>query len=62
MLASDSILVPAYLERKIKFSDISDVLEKVFLKYDLSGSYDLADVLRINDDVEKYTEMVVQKL
>ncbi len=62
MLAADSILVPAYFERKIKYSDISDVLEKVFLKYDLSGSYDLADVLRINDDVEKYTEMVVQKL
>ena len=62
MLAADSILVPSYLEGRIKYSDISDILEQILQGFSLSGVYDLADVLRINNEVEKYTRMVVNKL
>ena len=62
MLASDAVLVPAYLEGRIKYSDIAKVLEKVLNKYSLGGKYELADVLRINDEVEKYTRSVVKEL
>ena len=62
MLAADSVLVASYLDGLIKYSDISDILEQTFHAFSLSGSYDLADVLRINDEVEKYTRMVVKKL
>ena len=62
MLAADAVLVPAYLEGKIKYSEISVILEKVLASFSLSGGYDLKDVLRINDEVEKYTRMVVNKI
>ena len=62
MLASDAVLVPAYLEGRIKYSDIAKVLEEVLNKYSLGGKYELADVLRINDEVEKYTRSVVKEL
>ena len=62
MLASDAVLVPAYLAGQIKYSDIAKVLERVMNKFSLDGKYDLSDVLRINDEVEKYTLSVVKKL
>ena len=60
MLAADSVLVPAYLDGKIKYSQISRILEEVLNKFSLSGAYDLSDVLRINEEIEKYTRMVVK--
>ena len=62
MLAADSVLVPAYLEGSIKYSTIPGVLERVLGKFSLAGEYDLSDVLRINDEVEKYTRSVVKKI
>ncbi len=59
LLAADSVLVPAYLEGKIKYSDIPRILSCVLENFSLSGSYDLVDVLNINSDVEKYTRKVV---
>ena len=60
LLAADSILVPAYLQGKIKYSAIPVVLEKVLKSFSLTGQYDLNDILRINAEVEKYTSYVVE--
>ena len=62
MLAADSMLVPAYLAGKIKYSDIAKVLESVLNHYVLSGAYSLEDVLNINRDAEEYTRKVVDML
>lgn len=62
LLAADSVLVPAYLARKIKYSDIAKVMSKVFSAFSLSGEYNLEDVIHINDQAEKYTRSVVEKL
>lgn len=62
LLAADSVLVPAYLARKIKYSDIAKVMSKVFSAFSLSGEYNLEDVIHINDQAEKYTRSMVEKL
>ena len=62
LLAADSVLVPAYLARKIKYSDIAKVMSKAFSAFSLSGEYNLEDVIHINDQAEKYTRSVVEKL
>ena len=62
MLAADAVLVPAYLEGAIKYSDIAKTLEIVLNEFSLKGEYGRADVLRINDEIEKYTRNVVKKL
>ena len=61
MLAADTVLVPAYLQKKIRYSDIPRIMEIVLSKFALSGTYSLEDVLNINAEVEKYTHKVVEK-
>ena len=61
MLAADTVLVPAYLKKKILYSDIPRIMEKVLSEFVLSGEYSLEDVLNINAEVEKYTHSVVEK-
>ena len=62
LLASDAVLVPAYLEHRIRYSDISRVLSRVLSDFDLSDKYTIDDVLYINDEAEKYTRNMVEKL
>ena len=62
MLAADSVLVSEYLAGKIKYTDIARILERVLLDFSLYGEYDLSSVLRINDEIVKYTSMVVTNL
>lgn len=61
LLAADSVLVPAYLANKIKYSDIFRVLSNVFSRFSLSYDYGLDDVVYINAEVEKYTRSVVEQ-
>ena len=62
LLAADSVLVPAYLEKKIAYSDIPRILEQVLGAFALPGDYTLSDVFNINAEAEKYTHSVVNKL
>jgi len=59
MMAADSILVPAYLQGRIKYSDIPAMLCRVLDHFSLKGAYDLSDVFYINNEAEKYTRLVV---
>lgn len=62
LLAADSVLVPAYLEKRIAYSDIPRLLEDVLHAFSLAGKYDINDVIHINAEAEKYTRNVVNKI
>ena len=62
LLAADSVLVPCYLEGKIKYSDIPQALESVLTHFSFKGEYALQDVLFINREAEEYTRKVVSTL
>ena len=61
-MSADDEIVPAYLSNIIKYSEISDVFEKVLSHFDLAGSYDLSDVFFINKEVREYTRRVIGDL
>ena len=58
-MSADEIIVSSYLENKIKYSEISDIFEKVFAHFSLGGTYLLQDVLLINEEVKQYTRSVI---
>ena len=62
LLASDTVLVSAYLEGRIKYFTMPKVMDRILSEFSLDGSYDISDVLRINREAEQYTRMVVDKL
>jgi len=61
LLAADEVLVRAYLDGSIAYSDFAPIMERVLARFDASGEYDLSDVLYINAEAEKYTQSVVKK-
>ncbi len=62
-MSADEVLVPLYLQKKIKFSDIYRSLASVCSHFsDLGGEYSLQDVFYINEEVKKYTESMWGKV
>ena len=58
-MSADDVIVSSYLAKIIKYSEISDIFEKVLNHFSLSGSYGLQDVLLINEDVKQYTHSII---
>jgi len=58
-MSADEIIVTAYLEKKVKYSQMSDVFEKVLSHFPHVETYDLSDVFYINEEVKKYTRSVI---
>ena len=61
-MSADDEIVPAYLSKKIKYSQISDIFEKVSAHFSLGEDYDLSDVFFINKEVREYTRRVIGAL
>lgn len=61
-MSADDEIVPAYLSKKLKYSQISDVFEKVLSHFSLHDEYDLSDVFYINKEVKEYTRRVIGEL
>ena len=61
ILAADEVLVRSYLNGDIAYSDFAPMMERVLSHFDVSGEYDLSDVLYINTEAEKYTQSMVKK-
>ena len=61
-MSADDEIVPAYLSKKIKFSQISDIFEKVLSHFSLQNDYTLSDVFFINKEVKEYTRRVIGEL
>ena len=58
-MSADDVIAYAYLEGKIKYSQISDIFEKVLAKFQLAESYDIKDVFLIYEEVKAYTHSIV---
>ena len=61
LLAADDVLVRAYLDGKIAYSDFAPMMERVLVHFDAPLDYSLADVLYINAEAEKYTKSMVKQ-
>ena len=60
-LAADNVLVRAYWDGKVRYSELAPLMERVLSHFDASGEYTLSDVLYINAESEKYTQSVVKR-
>ncbi|MBQ7712467.1 MAG: 1-deoxy-D-xylulose-5-phosphate reductoisomerase [Clostridia bacterium] len=60
-LAADEVLARAFSERRIRYSEIAPLMERVLARFDVGGDYTLADVRYINSEAEKYTQSVVKR-
>ena len=60
-LAADEVLARAFSERRIRYSEIAPLMERVLARFDVGGDYTLADVRDINSEAEKYTQSVVKR-
>jgi 1-deoxy-D-xylulose-5-phosphate reductoisomerase len=61
--ASDEVAVPAFLEGRIKFTDIPKVLEKTLNEFTIRYKPSTVDeILAFHEEVKNFTEEMIKRL